>query len=101
MSWPDQEPALFPESDLIILLRTDPIARFVISGVASHEVVVERLGALLHRVYVELADTPHVRVLDARGSTEVADRIASIDLEPFEGFESVAPDGFVDLAPAV
>ncbi|HEX5012926.1 MAG TPA: hypothetical protein VFV72_02115 [Candidatus Limnocylindrales bacterium] len=100
MSWPDHVPALLPDCDQIVLMRSSPTSGFTILGVAPGELVRARLEGVAEQLGPEIdgvRDT--VRVGPGLEST-VADRLASVALEPFEGFESVAPDGFVDVPPS-
>ena len=97
MSWPDAVPTLLPPCDLIILLRSDPVAGFVITGVASAQIVHERLDGVTERVELDVPDPMELILVGPDRSPGVADRLASVPTESFEGFEAVAPDAFVDV----
>jgi hypothetical protein len=97
MSWPNDIPTLLPECDLIIRLRSDPLVRFIIDGVVSASVIRERLDDLTDRIGSGIEDLPEMRRLRPGLETLVAERLKSVALEPFEGFETVAPEGFVDV----
>jgi len=97
MSWPDYVPTLLPHCDLIIMLRSDPVAGFVISGVASAPIVHERLDGIIGRVELDVPDPMELILLRHDQAPGVADLLASVPTESFEGFEAVAADAFVDV----
>jgi hypothetical protein len=98
MSWPDDVPTLLPPCDLIIMLRSDPVAGFVITGVASAPVVHERLDGITERVELDVPDPMELLLLGHDGTPGVPDRLPSLPTESFEGFEVVAPDALVDVS---
>jgi hypothetical protein len=84
--------------DLIIMLRSDPVAGFVITGVASAPVVHERLDGITERVELDVPDPMELLLLGHDGTPGVPDRLPSLPTESFEGFEVVAPDALVDVS---
>jgi hypothetical protein len=97
MSWPDHVPTLLPPCDLIIMLRSDPVAGFVITGVASAPAVHEQLDGITGRVELDVPDPMELMVLGHDGTPDVADRLGSLPTESFDGFDAVAPDAVVDV----
>jgi hypothetical protein len=97
MSWPDNVPTLLPQCDLIIMLRSDTVAGFVITGVAAAPIVHERLDGITERVELNVPDPMELILMRHDEAASVADRLASVPTEAFEGFEAVTPDAFVDV----
>jgi hypothetical protein len=100
MSWPDLVPVILPECELIILMRSDPVHRFVIDGVASAPDVEDRLSGIVESIDIDHPESRRLSVVPGSGADVVNERLSSIALEPFEAFVSVDADGFVDEPPA-
>lgn len=100
MSWPDHVPALLPACDVIVMLRLDSDAGLVIAGFVSAATIHERLDGIAERIEPRLADHPDLLLLPPDRVPEARERLASVRLEPFAGFDAVQPDAFVDIPPS-
>ena len=100
MSWPDYVPTLLPECDLIVLLRSNPIGTFTIAGAASAAIVRERLEGVTERAVLNVPEPLELTLLRADKAAFAEERLASVSLTAFEGFELVAPATLVDVPPS-
>lgn len=100
MSWPDYVPTLMPECDLIILLRSNPVGSFTITGTASASIVRERLDGITERAQLDVPEPLELILLRSDRAASAEERLAPVSLGAFEGFEPVAPAAFVDLPPS-
>lgn len=102
MSWPDVVPALIPECDAFLLLRSSQPAGFELVGMAEYDVVLSRLDDLLIRASVEVSDgTYPISVLPPDRAAVAAERLSSIALNPVtDAFQTLSTDEFVDAGDA-
>lgn len=98
MSWPDFVPALLPDCEVVIVLRSDPVRRFEIRGVASAEEVRDRLTPLLEQAGVELPGSRPLTLLPPGRSDDAGRLLATISLASFADLADVRPDALVDVA---
>lgn len=102
MSWPDVVPALIPECDMFLMLRSSGSAGFGLVGVAEYEVVRSRIDDLLTLASIELSyGTYTISVLPPDRAAVAADRLSSIALNPvIDGLQALSTDDFVDARDA-
>ncbi|HXA29534.1 MAG TPA: hypothetical protein VN193_12415 [Candidatus Angelobacter sp.] len=95
VTWPDAIACVLPPCEHLVLLRSHDGsgAPPFDARLAAHDDVVVALDDLL----VRAASVAGLRLLPATQSAAAAERLASLRTEPMHRFDTVRPDGFVDV----